>query len=95
LFQVFSLLVFILLAADYLVRFYRLPGRARTSSRFKMYLGFLSLAIVLVLIRCIYRIDELKDGYSGALFHDEGLFYGLESVYVFFRNDHRVGLLSR
>jgi hypothetical protein len=38
---------------------------------------------MLIWIRYVYRIAELKDGYSGALFHDEGLFYGLESVYVF------------
>ena len=45
-------------------------------------MGFLSLAILLILIRCIYRIDELSDGYSGPLIHDEGLFVGLEGVYV-------------
>jgi hypothetical protein len=87
-FQVFTLVIFVLLAADYLVRFYRLPGRAKTSSRFKMYLVFLSSSIVLILIRCVYRIDELKDGYSGSLFHNKNLFYGLESVYVFFLDHH-------
>jgi hypothetical protein len=82
-FQVFTLIVFVLLAIDYLSRFYRLPGRAKTSLRFKLYLVFLSASIVLILGRCVYRIDELKNGYSGAVFHDEGSFYGLESVYVF------------
>ena len=36
---------------------------------------FLSLAVVLILIRRAYRIDELSDGYDGLLIHDEGLFF--------------------
>ncbi len=40
------------------------------------------MAIILILIRCVYRIDELSDGYSGPLVHDEGLFVGLEGVLI-------------
>jgi hypothetical protein len=82
-FQVFTLVVFILLAVDYLCRFYRLPRQAKTTFRFKVYLVFMFSSIVLILGRCVYRIDELKDGYSGALFHNQRLFCGFESVYVF------------
>jgi hypothetical protein len=82
-FQVFTLVVFILLAVDYLFRFYRRPGQAKTTFRFKVYLVFMFSSIVLILGRCIYRIDELKDGYNGSLFHNQGLFCGFESVYVF------------
>ena len=52
------------------------------STRFKIFLGFLSLSIVLILIRCVYRIDELSDGYNGPLIHKEGLFIGLEGVMI-------------
>jgi RTA1 like protein len=82
-FQVFTLVVFILLGIDYLVRFSWLPGQTKTSFRFKVYLLFLSVSTILILGRCIYRIDELRDGYNGALFHNEGMLYGFESVYVF------------
>lgn len=40
------------------------------------------MAIGLILVRCVYRIDELSDGYSGPLIHNEGLFVGLEGVVI-------------
>ena len=52
------------------------------STRFKIFIAFLSLSILLILIRCVYRIDELSDGYNGPLIHDEGLFVGLEGVMI-------------
>ena len=52
------------------------------SSRFKWFIGFLSFAIILLLIRCTYRIDELSDGYNGPLIGNEGLFVGLEGGVV-------------
>ncbi len=33
-------------------------------------------------MRCVYRIDELSDGYNGPLIHKEGLFVGLEGVVI-------------
>jgi hypothetical protein len=85
-FQVFTLTLFISLATDYAIRYSR--GRraakegehAELTTRFKVFVGFLSLTIVLILIRCVYRIDELSDGYNGPLIHNEGLFIGLEGV---------------
>ncbi|KKY26438.1 putative parasitic phase-specific protein psp-1 [Phaeomoniella chlamydospora] len=59
------------------------PGRSSPSAldtRFKIFVGFLSLAIILILTRCAYRIDELSDGYSGRLIHNEALFIGLEGM---------------
>ena len=84
-FQVFTLSLFICLATDYAIRYWKgrtevKEGRKELGTRFKVYLGFLSLAIVLILIRCVYRIDELSDGYDGPLIHNEGLFIGLEGV---------------
>jgi hypothetical protein len=55
----------------------------RLSKRFKLFIAFVSLAIVLTLARCAYKIDELRNGYSGAkakLVHNQGLFIGLEGV---------------
>lgn len=82
-FQVVTLTVFSVLALDYAVRYLR--HRDRQSQRtlplmFKVFIAFLTLAVVTILIRCVYRIDELSDGYSGPLIRNEGLFIGLESV---------------
>lgn len=80
-FQVFTLLIFILLALEYSVRYRKAERDASPlPTKFKSFLGFLSLSILCILIRCIYRIDELSDGYNGPLIHDQGLFTGLEGV---------------
>lgn len=83
-FQVITLVVFIGLAADYAIRFRRSTTvpKSPMSGEFKIFVAFMSLAILLILIRCAYRIDELSDGYSGPLIHDEGLFIGLEGVMI-------------
>jgi len=84
-FQVFTLCIFIALAIEYAVRYSKAPRemkKQKTSQRFKIFVGFLSLAILLILIRCSYRIDELSRGYSGPLIHNEGLFVGLEGVLI-------------
>ncbi|CAK7266886.1 hypothetical protein SEPCBS57363_002318 [Sporothrix epigloea] len=84
-FQVFTLVVFILFTADYLFRYYRhYNGFAHLPypGRFRLFLVGLWSAIILILIRCIYRINELSEGYTGSIFHNEGLFYGLESTMI-------------
>ena len=42
---------------------------------FKILAWFLSLAIILILTRCAYGIDELSSGYNGPLIHHEGFIY--------------------
>jgi len=85
-FQVFTLTLFICLAADYAIRYWRGRSDAKEgewtelNARFKVFAGFLSIAIVLILIRCAYRIDELNDGYDGSLIHNQWMFTGLEGV---------------
>ncbi|CAK7216938.1 hypothetical protein SBRCBS47491_002993 [Sporothrix bragantina] len=83
-FQVFTLVVFILCTADYQIRYYRRHNGFSThvpnAGRFRLFLLGLWGAILFILIRCVYRIDELSEGYSGEIFHNEGLFYGLESA---------------
>lgn len=56
--------------------------RPLSNRQFQIFLVFLTLSTVLILIRCCYRIAELRAGYFGHLFHDETLFIALESVYV-------------
>ncbi|KAJ9603147.1 hypothetical protein H2200_012442 [Cladophialophora chaetospira] len=84
-FQVFTLLCFIGLCLAYALSYRRHGGtfpRAKSAREFKIFIGLLSFAMICILIRCIYRIDELSEGYSGPLIGDEGLFIGLEGVMV-------------
>ncbi|OLN96572.1 Sphingoid long-chain base transporter RSB1-like protein 2 [Colletotrichum chlorophyti] len=78
--QVVSLLVFCGLFADYMISYIRLPSRSEMSMRLKVFLSFLGLSTVLILLRCVYRIVELHEGYFSHWFRDEPLFIGLESV---------------
>lgn len=84
-FQVFTLLVFIVLAVQYGFRYWKDCKSSRVESsgldgKFKFFLVCLSVSVVLIFIRCAYRIYELSDGYSGSALHDQGLFIALESV---------------
>lgn len=87
-FQVFTLAVFIAMGLDYLFRYisYRkcqqVDQRQILSTRFGIFGVFFSASVLFILIRCCYRIAELSQGYSGSLFHEEGLFIALESVMV-------------
>lgn len=83
--QVIVIAIFIGLSVQYLFRFRR-DVKAGTVSddaldgRFKHFMLFLSLALLVIFIRCCFRIYELSEGYSGSAFHNEGAFIGLESV---------------
>jgi hypothetical protein len=86
--QVFTLAVFSCLMVDYLVRFSAksAPEEAKEDrlldGRMKTFLGALGAAILLILARCAFRVDELSEGYGGSLIRDEGLFIGLEGVLI-------------
>ena len=87
-FQVFTVTVFIGLAMEFAFRYIRAQrgagrieqGKTPLPNGFKVFVVFLTVAIVLILIRCAYRIDELSDGYNGPLIHNEPLFITLEGV---------------
>ncbi len=83
-FQVFTLCIFIALVIEYALRYNKaqkvMNKPAPVSNRFKIFCAFLALSILFILIRCIYRIDELSSGYSGPLIHDEKTFIVLEGV---------------
>ena len=80
----FTLCVFIALSLEFAYRYVRgqrvSPREMPASMAFKVFVTFLSLAILCILIRCIYRIDELSDGYNGPLIKNQGLFIGFEGV---------------
>jgi RTA1 like protein len=78
--QVVFLVVFCCCFADYMIRYLHHRKGKRFSGRVKLFFGFLALAILLILARCAYRVDELSQGYSGPLIHNEGLFIALEGV---------------
>jgi hypothetical protein len=46
----------------------------------QLFFGFMALAVLLIVVRCVYRLVELREGYTGDLIHDENLFIGLEGV---------------
>ncbi|KAK3385938.1 parasitic phase-specific protein PSP-1 [Podospora didyma] len=78
--QVITLAIFLILFVDYVLRFVRKSASGSLKPRMKLFLGFLFLAIVFVLIRCAYRIEELSDGYDGPLIRNEKLFMVLEAA---------------
>ncbi|KAK3323323.1 parasitic phase-specific protein PSP-1 [Cercophora scortea] len=96
--QVIFMGVFAAFFADYLVRYFRsdvyrhqqqqesqdslTDGSGRFGFRPKLFLNFMALAYLIILARCAYRVAELRGGYSGRIFKDEGLFIGLEGVLI-------------
>ncbi|KAI1423588.1 parasitic phase-specific protein PSP-1 [Xylaria sp. FL1777] len=81
-FQVVTMLAFVGLLADYLIRYFQDKPFHSVNVRLRIFLGALSVAILLILGRCAYRVAELSEGYSGTLFHNEPLFIGLEGVLI-------------
>ncbi|KAK1729706.1 hypothetical protein CaCOL14_006665 [Colletotrichum acutatum] len=81
--QVIVLVAFCSLFADYMIRYTRSDVARALTRREKTFFGFLALAVVLILARCAYRVDELSEGYSNSdKITNEGLFIGLEGVLV-------------
>ncbi|KAL8930427.1 MAG: hypothetical protein Q9208_000611 [Pyrenodesmia sp. 3 TL-2023] len=87
--QVFTLLVFAALAADFFFRAYRdgsnqtaLAMEIRRSSKFMLFLAGLVIAFLGIAIRCIYRIAELVGGWGNDIMRNEGEFIVLEGVMI-------------
>ena len=80
--QVATLVLFSACFADYMIRYLRSGRQNGLGWRFAVFFGGLTAATLFILTRCAYRIAELRDGYSGSLFKDEGVFIALESVMV-------------
>jgi hypothetical protein len=93
-FQVFTLLVFILLAADFAWRTYRgrtsrgqispdqQPVILRRSWPFKAFLIALSLSTLCIFTRCVFRVAELSEGWDGRLANTQKYFIGLEGAVI-------------
>lgn len=81
-FQVITLVLFIGLSTDYLVALRKSHQKRGISLEklMKLVIVWLGVATVLILVRCIFRIYELKDGYFAPAFRDEGTFIAFESV---------------
>jgi hypothetical protein len=86
-FQVFTLLLFGCLAAEYFARVWKhkhelnpATFELRRSMRFRLFLGALSLAYLTILIRCVYRVAELAGGWGNSIMQDQALFTGLDSL---------------
>ena len=83
--QVAVIFTFIALSVQYAFRFRRDVRSGKASAdgvdrKFKHFMIFLSLAIIVIFIRCVFRIYELSNGYSGPALHDQAAFIGCESV---------------
>ena len=80
--QVIVLVLFLSLFADFLIVHRRKHGNV-IPARMRLFLFFTFFAVILILIRCIYRIYELIDGYSGPNFRHQTEFIVLEGVWVY------------
>ncbi|KAI1326083.1 RTA1 like protein-domain-containing protein, partial [Xylariaceae sp. FL0255] len=68
---------------DYLARYIVARGGwSKISRALQLFTVFESLGIIFILLRCAYRVAELSQGFTGPLYHDQGLFIGLEGVAV-------------
>lgn len=90
-FQVFTLVLFCAIYVDFVWRYYKSglatrhgaqkEGRTFTfGERLRVFYSFEVLAVVMILARCAFRVEELSDGYGGPLVKREDLFIGLEGV---------------
>ncbi|RYN25625.1 hypothetical protein AA0112_g8439 [Alternaria arborescens] len=93
-FQVATLLLFILLAADFAWRTYcgrtsrgqispdQQPAILRRSWPFKAFLLALSVSTLCIFTRCVFRVAELSGGWEGHLANTQKYFIGLEGAVI-------------
>lgn len=88
-FQVFTLALFMLLCAEYTYRVIRnknelndTHAKLRASKKFRGFLIALALSTICIMVRSVYRVIEMAQGWDGALIKDENLFFILEGVMV-------------
>jgi energy-converting hydrogenase Eha subunit E len=95
-FQVATGAGFIIAASDFAFRAYRRykqPGSSafdqspdlvhmRSTLAFKGFIGALALASLCILIRSVFRVAELSEGWSGPIMARQDLFIGFEGVLI-------------
>lgn len=86
-FQVFTLLVFFLLAAEFFwkVRTHVLelrPGAQALarSRRFRLFLSTMLVAFLCIFMRCCYRVAELSGGWGNPIMREQTEFIVLDAV---------------
>lgn len=84
--QVLTLIIFALVAADYFVRRFRsskpLSREAQATladRKFRIFVVALALSYVTIFIRCTYRIAEMAGGWRNPIMQDQALFIGADS----------------
>lgn len=90
-FQVVSLLIFMCLWLEFALRLRRTSQSAmdvrfielRSTKKFVWFQYALSAAVVLILIRSVYRVAELREGFGGAIANDQVSFMILEGPMIF------------
>lgn len=87
--QVFTLLVFGVIVADYVYRAWcqRNSWSQDTvnlvnSLQFKLFSAAMFLAFLTIFTRCVYRIAEMANGWANSIMQDEAGFIVLDGVYV-------------
>ncbi|KAH8890724.1 RTA1 like protein, partial [Thozetella sp. PMI_491] len=94
--QVFTLLIFIVLAGDFLIRVYRKQRHLRPRSYgptpsflslwgmtgFYGTLTSLAISTIYIFWRSVFRVAELSDGWTGSLMGRQDLFIGFEGVMI-------------
>lgn len=78
--QVVMLVSFSTFLIDFLVRYVKSEQTKRLGGRDKVFFGFLGVAVLCTLVRCVFRCYELKEGYYGDAIKHEGMFIGMEGV---------------
>ncbi|KUL87018.1 hypothetical protein ZTR_05693 [Talaromyces verruculosus] len=88
-FQVFSLVLFIVLCGDFAARVWRSPFQWDTTRKdvfesaiFTYFLGGLSLATLTITIRSCFRVAELSGGFHGSLANNQATFMVLEGAMI-------------
>ncbi|KAI4719448.1 parasitic phase-specific protein PSP-1 [Aureobasidium sp. EXF-10727] len=87
--QVVTLAIFAVLAGIFFLRVARAremltptAGYLWQAMSFRLFIGFAVTAFILVFVRCVYRIAELKDGWGSPIMRREGEFIVLDSVMI-------------
>lgn len=94
-FQVFTMLVFILLALEFAVHTLRKSRRAsplttldsgnaalRKTWIFKGFLAALTFSTLCIFMRCVFRVAELSKGWQGELYKNQNYFIGFEGAVI-------------
>lgn len=72
---------------EYMYRYFRSGiGKGIYGWRLSTFFIFLCFATLLITVRCVFRVVELRQGYRGSLVREERLFIALEGVSVVFLN---------